>query len=46
MMPHSDAPSVSFPKLLTPIGGMIVSIFIGGTLWGGLLIGMHAAGMF
>ncbi len=45
-MPRSLAPSVSFPKLLTPIGGMIASIFVGSTLWGGLLIGMHAAGMF
>lgn len=45
-MRRANVPDASFPKLLTPIGGMIASIVVGGALWSGLLVGMHVAGMF
>ncbi|MGI4732898.1 MAG: hypothetical protein ACRYFW_14290 [Janthinobacterium lividum] len=40
---HSDS---TLPKLLTPAGGMVFSLFVGGLLWSGMAIAMHAAGAF
>lgn len=42
-MPQRDPPGDAV-RLLTPAGGMVLSVAIGGLLWGGMAIAVHLAG--
>ena len=43
-MERSDGP-VATAKLLTPAGGMMLSIVVSGLVWTGLVAGIHVAGL-